>query len=131
MINKNYFEILQLEEKFNLNQSHINRQYFALQKIYYPDRSSGSVLKALDLNEAYLHLADPLSRAQHIFELSGMDICTKVLNLKAFQKIIDSQNTLETALNEMEDAFELGDLELAYQAWCKCQYLKRMGKMKF
>jgi len=129
--NKNYFEIMHLEEKYNLNQTHINRQYFSLQRMHYPDRSGGNVLKALDLNEAYLNLIDPLSRAQHIFELSGIDICTRTLNLKAFQRMIDSQNSLESAIDEMEGAFEEDDLESAYEAWCKCQYLKRMQNMKF
>jgi DnaJ-domain-containing protein 1 len=122
----NYFVLLGLEEKFDLHADAINRQYFAAQKKHYPDRRTGDMRQSLLLNEAYLTLLDPLARAQHLFELNGIDIASSVLDLKSLTQMTEQANTLDSAIAKLRSAFLKNDLNQAYTAWCECQYVKRL-----
>ena len=126
----NYFEVLGLEEKFDLSPDLINRQYFAAQKVNYPDRATGDMQKSLLLNEAYLILLDPLARAHHLLELNGVDLGSSILDLKMFQDIMSPSKTLESSMAKLAEAFREDDLDRAHSAWCECQYVKRLQDQK-
>ena len=74
----NYFETLQLEINFTINQIKLNQQYHNLIKMNHPDRFTQAnpdlQTQALNntsiINEAYLCLKNPLTRAKHILELN-------------------------------------------------------------
>lgn len=125
---KNYFAILGLEEKFDLSIDIIRQKYFASQKSNHPDRRSKNIKRSIAINEAYSNLIDPLSRAQHIFELNGMDVITGTINPRILSLMLDAANNFELALQKMQSAFENDDLRGAYDAWCECQYLRRAAE---
>lgn len=78
----NYFELFHLAPSFVLDASQLAVQYRQLQQQYHPDRyaaaSDAERLQALqqasDVNAAYQTLKDPLSRAEYLLMLQGLDI---------------------------------------------------------
>ena len=78
----NYFELFHLAPSFVLDANQLAVQYRQLQQQYHPDRyaaaSDGERLQALqqasDVNAAYQTLKDPLSRAEYLLTLQGLDI---------------------------------------------------------
>ena len=78
----NYFELFHLAPSFVLDANQLAVQYRQLQQQYHPDRyasaSDGERLQALqqasDVNAAYQTLKDPLSRAEYLLMLQGLDI---------------------------------------------------------
>ena len=78
----NYFELFHLAPSFALDTDQLAVQYRQLQQQYHPDRyaaaSDGERLQALqqasDVNAAYQTLKDPLSRAEYLLMLQGLDI---------------------------------------------------------
>ena len=78
----NYFELFHLAPSFVLDVSQLAVQYRQLQQQYHPDRyaaaSDAERLQALqqasDVNAAYQTLKDPLSRAEYLLMLQGLDI---------------------------------------------------------
>ena len=78
----NYFELFHLAPSFALDTDQLAVQYRQLQQQYHPDRyaaaSDAERLQALqqasDVNAAYQTLKDPLSRAEYLLMLQGLDI---------------------------------------------------------
>ena len=78
----NYFELFHLAPSFALDTDQLAVQYRQLQQQYHPDRyataSEAERLQALqqasDVNAAYQTLKDPLSRAEYLLMLQGLDI---------------------------------------------------------
>lgn len=74
----NYFETLQLEINFAIDQIQLNQQYHNLIKMNHPDRftqanhnlQTQALTNTSIINEAYLCLKNPLTRAKHILELN-------------------------------------------------------------
>lgn len=77
---KNYFELFDLEERFDINDEELDKNYFELQAKYHPDMSEAlgdakvNYDMALLVNEAYKSLKSPWLRANHILELHGIFI---------------------------------------------------------
>ena len=78
----NYFELFNLPESFDVDLSTLPQTYQQLQRLTHPDRfASGSELQKLvaiqknaQVNDAYSVLKSPLSRAEYLLSLRGIDL---------------------------------------------------------
>lgn len=78
----NHFELFDLPQQFTLDAADLQQRYRQLQQAMHPDRfaSSGereklrAVQRTAQLNDAYQTLRKPLSRAEYILTLRGIDI---------------------------------------------------------
>jgi molecular chaperone HscB len=78
---RNYFELFGLPQRFQSDSASLENAYRRLQTEVHPDRfaSAGEQEKRLALqssarvNEAYRALKDPVSRAQYLLSLHGID----------------------------------------------------------
>jgi molecular chaperone HscB len=79
--NRNYFELFGLDPLFGIDTIELERVYRDLQSQVHPDRYAHlpeserrlSMQWATRVNEAYRTLRQPLSRAQYLLELNGID----------------------------------------------------------
>ncbi|KJY84992.1 cobalamin 5'-phosphate synthase [Vibrio galatheae] len=78
----NYFELFGLPSQFNLDGSLLSSQFRELQKKFHPDNFATAserdrlmaVQKAAQINDAYQVLKNPISRAEYILSLNGVEI---------------------------------------------------------
>ena len=78
----NYFELFNIPISFNVDLSALPHTYQQLQRLTHPDRfASGSeqdklvaLQKNAQVNDAYSVLKSPLSRAEYILSLRGIDL---------------------------------------------------------
>jgi molecular chaperone HscB len=78
---RNYFELFQLPQRFGCDPVSLENAYRRLQTEVHPDRfASGSeqdkrlaLQSSARVNEAYRALKDPVSRAQYLLSLNGID----------------------------------------------------------
>lgn len=82
----NYFELLAIDEKYDIDPASLNKQYFARLAKYHPDRALSPEQKrehqelSININKAYATLKDDLKRAEHILNLHN--IATDEIALK-------------------------------------------------
>jgi molecular chaperone HscB len=148
-----YFKLLDIEQKYDIDLACLNKQYFAQLAKYHPDRAKDAAQKreyqdiSTDLNKAYSILKDNLKRAEHILNLKN--IATDEVSLKAkiskeklaeiwqnyeeFEEI-DSRSQLEFLLeqktskqlkiiSELGDSFKNNNLESALDIIISFKYL--------
>ena len=115
--NKNYFELFDLPETYDLDVDRLTAQYHMLQLNYHPDRySSASEKEKMSaqvsssyINDAYETLNSPLKRAAYILAIKGKDT----------EKVDQSDLSMEVLIEQMELRESLSDLpkdETALQA---------------
>ncbi len=74
----NYFELLDIEKKYDIDLSNLDRQYFSMQLKYHPDRINSNSEKqknlaiSIDINKAYAMLKDDLARAEYLLLLNNI-----------------------------------------------------------
>ena len=86
----NHFELFQLPVSFQLDQAELAKRYHALQKVVHPDRYAGAsatdqrlaLQNAIQINEAYNTLRDPLQRAIYMLSLQGIEIAAETATLQ-------------------------------------------------
>jgi len=78
----NHFELFDLPQQFTLDAADLQQRYRQLQQKLHPDRFANSgerdklvaVQRSAQLNDAYQTLRKPLSRAEYILTLRGIDL---------------------------------------------------------
>ena len=69
-MNKNYFEIFSLSQKFSIDEQSLENKYLKLQKKYHPDLNPDiNQNLAAELNNAYNTLIQPLKRAIYLIKI--------------------------------------------------------------
>ena len=149
----NYFKLLELEEKYDLDSAYLNKHYFSAQAKYHPDRASNTLQKqqyqdiSTNLNKAYSILKNDLKRAEHILNLKN--IATDEASLKSkiskeklaiiwqsyeefeetnsqaqLQHLLEQKNGEQIKLmNELKEAFKNSNLESALDIVMSFKYL--------
>ena len=117
IVNKNYFELFDLPETYDLDVDRLTAQYHMLQLNYHPDKHSSASEKekmsaqvsSSYINDAYETLNSPLKRAAYVLAIKGKDT-----------EIVDQSDlSMEVLVEQMELRESLGDLpkdETALQA---------------
>ncbi|HCH00974.1 MAG TPA: co-chaperone HscB [Vibrio sp.] len=78
----NHFELFGLPNQFELDNNTLSETFRDLQRRFHPDKFASaserdrlmSVQKAAEINDAYQTLKSPISRAEYILALQGVDI---------------------------------------------------------
>lgn len=100
----NFFEILSLEENFEIDKNQLDNNYFAALAKYHPDRAPDPAKKKYAsfsniLNLAYEALGDDFKRASHILQLHNINIQSDAtaprLPLEILQEVLEMQESLE------------------------------------
>jgi molecular chaperone HscB len=107
----NHFELFSLLPSYQLDLSGLADSYRELQQQYHPDkfaaesseRQAQVMQKAAQINDAYQTLKDPLSRAQYLLSLQGLE-------LGGEQQTI---NDVTFLMSQMELREQLADIEQA------------------
>lgn len=149
-----YFELLALPPHFSINLKALEQAYFTAQRATHPDRfigkgdaeRSAAISRSQLVNDAYETLKNPLTRAEHLLELQGMDplsddtvappdILAEMMDLR--ERIFDSgsNGALLAALvgeiralaaaneGELAQAFDDADYKRAMNETIRLQYL--------
>lgn len=117
IMNKNYFELFGIEEKFPLDPKELEKKYFTLQREYHPDRFVAKKEKLTAaynsalVNDAYAILKNPLNRAEYLLSLHGLKVNVESGGEKPEQKILIEAMEMREKLSETEDAQDITKLE--------------------
>lgn len=84
-MSESYFDIFELDERYEVDTPALERAYFAQQRLTHPDMltrlSEAERLQAtqrsMDVNAAYHALKDPLLRAEYLLRLKGILVNTE------------------------------------------------------
>lgn len=124
----NFFELYGLPEHFDVDQATLRSTYKALAQVTHPDKfATGSdseklraVQKSAQVNDGYQVLKSPLSRAEHLIELRGVDFKHEQQTLQDTAFLMQ-QMELREQLEEIDskadplDQLEQLDQEIAVQ----------------
>lgn len=106
----NYFKLLELEQRYDIEQNLLQDNYLAKQMEYHPDRTAEGVSKIANietsmlLNEAYKVLSDDYKRAEYLLKLNGFELSNKQLSLRL------TSRELEEILEEYEEIEEMSEV---------------------
>jgi molecular chaperone HscB len=114
----NYFELFGLPTQFPLDGSLLSSQFRELQKRFHPDNFSTAserdrllaVQKAAQINDAYQVLKQPISRAEYLLSLNGLELAheTRTVSDPLF---LMEQMELREELEEITDDALLFDFD--------------------
>lgn len=108
----NYFELFELEQKYEIDLAFLQKQYLQKQALHHPDRSSSSDERvknleiSMQLNEGYKILKDDFLRAEHLLKNLGQKFDDQELKSKLspaeLEEIMESYEQLES-LESLEE----------------------------
>ena len=115
----NFFELLNLEQKFDINQEQLQNNYIKLQNILHPDKLNSkshaekiiAIEAASKLNEAYHILKDNKKRAEYLLSLNKI-----IIN----QETDNNVHPDPMMLNEILELSEDPDLKLITKMKAEC-----------
>src|SRR5690606_23162753 len=125
----NHFELFDLPAAFQLDAAELQQRYRKLQQTMHPDRfASGSerdkllaVQRTAQLNDAYQTLRSPLSRAEYLLELRGVELAHEQTTLQDPEFLmaqmewreriaeVDDWETLDAAYKDLQE--QMRDLQ--------------------
>ena len=121
----NYFQLLELEQRYDIEQALLHSNYLTKQMEYHPDQVTDSVSKVKNieismlLNEAYKVLSDDYKRAEYLLKLNGFEFSEKQLSLKLspheLEEILEEYETIEQ-MHEMTDLIAKEKVKLVIKA---------------
>jgi molecular chaperone HscB len=156
---QNYFELFQLPVSFSIDLEDLENRYFELQKASHPDRyvSSSDQEKrlaaqwAMQINEAYQNLRNPLTRAIYLLKQSAVELAenpqmgaTFLVQQIEFREEIDSIGThpdgpeqLQRLIQSVSDqiaelqqqfviAYEAGNMSEAQEGVYQMQFMAKL-----
>ncbi|HYT98295.1 MAG TPA: Fe-S protein assembly co-chaperone HscB [Casimicrobiaceae bacterium] len=117
---RNYFDLFQLPQRFGCDPISLENAYRRLQTEVHPDRfASGSeqekrlaLQSSARVNEAYRALKDPVSRAQYLLSLNGIDALSETdtqLPLEFLERQLERRETAAEAVDN-EDSQGIADV---------------------
>lgn len=102
----NFFALLHLPSSFAIDANLLERNYFAAQREFHPDRVGNSfeaMQQGANLNEAYATLKDPFKRACHLLQLQGIDALQDGQNPYTTPQLLQESFMMREALAEADD----------------------------
>ena len=118
MLGNNYFQILESEQRYDIEQKLLQDKYLAKQMEHHPDLvvEGASKIRNIEtsmlLNEAYKVLSDDYKRAEYLLKLNGFEFSNQQLNSQL--SIAELEGILEE-YEEIEAMHDPADLEAKEQ----------------
>jgi molecular chaperone HscB len=112
----NYFEILNLPVKFDIDLPELDKHYFSMQVKFHPDKADNEADKQIFLmmtakiNEAYEHLKDELKRAQAILSASNIDLDDEKIRSSIGQEFLQKIWADFEAVGDSNDCKSLSEM---------------------
>ena len=109
----NHFQLLELDQRYDLDQMLLKARYLSKQSIYHPDKAPNKNLrkdyleKSMQLNEAYKILKDDYFRAEYLLKLKGQEFNADALKTKLTPHELEEIMEMHEALDETDDLQEL------------------------
>lgn len=115
----NHFELFDMPAAFNLDAAELQQRYRKLQQTMHPDRfANGSerdklmaVQRTSQLNDAYQTLRSPLSRAEYLLELRGIELAHEQTTLQDPEFLMAQMEWRE----RIEEVDDFDSLDAAYK----------------
>lgn len=106
-----YFVLLDMEHRFDINQAALEKNYFALQQQLHPDRfvnrleqeRTEALQQSMTVNDAYRTLKDPFKRGEYLLSLQGMRVKEGQGSVKPSQETLMAMMELRERLEETAD----------------------------
>lgn len=107
---KNFFEIFEIEPRFDLNKKELESRYFALQRVINSgDNKDNNDLQSHLINEAFAALEDDFSRACYLLKLkAGLDVLSEDSDVKAKSSLLQEAFLIQEKIVNL-GANEIGD----------------------
>ena len=114
----NHFETLGLAAEFSLDVSSLSVTYRELQRQYHPDKfvtaseqqQRIALQKSAQINDAYQTLINPISRAEHLLALHGVELKDEQQSMKDMEFLMQ-QMALREALEDIAASQDENKLE--------------------
>ncbi|XP_076255811.1 iron-sulfur cluster co-chaperone protein HscB-like protein, mitochondrial [Rhynchophorus ferrugineus] len=152
----NYFKLLNLDEKFDIDQTILRNEYRRLQSHLHPDKFTNRSDEEKEIsadysslvNKAYNCLLTPLKRAEHLLRLYGnhinenqpldsnflmemMELNEEAENTNDPEKLkglnMKNKKEIDKLILSIEESFKQKDLEVVKQLIMKLQYYSSLG----
>jgi molecular chaperone HscB len=118
-IEKNYFALFGLPERFQVDSAELSDRYLSLQKTLHPDRAHQSEREQLravqavaQLNAALATLKSPLKRAAYLLELKGVDTDSSAATIGDTDFLLQQMLLRE----QLDDAKQAADPDAALES---------------
>jgi molecular chaperone HscB len=144
----NFFELLAIELKFQIDKEKLYQNYLKLQQLFHPDKSANksnserllSVEYSVKLNEAYQTLNDDKKRAEYLLSLVGITInqeennsispdphmLNEILEISEEPEKYNISNMQKNCLEDFETNYKIKDFTNAAKSIIKLQYLNKI-----
>lgn len=149
----NYFNLLNLEQKYDLDLKELNKRYLEAQLKFHPDKARDSAEKNLflqassNINKAYQILKDEVHRAEYILLINAinitekkdlpqnqlikiweeLEVVEKATKLSELAELYAEKNTAKHKLMEkLTDAFNNHNLQDALDITISLKYLTNL-----
>lgn len=129
----NYFDLLGLEQQYDIDQQIIRDKYLEKQRLYHPDSAQDpeianqNIETSMMLNKAFKVLIDDYFRAEHLLNLYGVDTSEhalrSVLSNEQISDIYDQFEEIDSMINDKELENKESEL-LSYKESIKKDFAK-------
>lgn len=131
-----YFTLLGMPNRFDIDKQQLVLNYQELQRQYHPDRFAGksdkeqtqAISHASTINQAYQTLKNPLSRAEYMLLLQGIDIANEQQTMQDTAFLME-QLTLREELDDIEHSCDAESLLADFSARLAKMYTLRHDEM--
>jgi len=131
----NYFELFSFTPSYNLDTALLAERYHELQRAVHPDKFAHSseqdkriaVQRTAQVNDGFTTLKDPLSRAEHILALQGIDLrheSTTVKDTVFLMQQMEWREALEDIAHSQTPEDVIAELYTSFDVSAKQKELK-------
>ncbi|MGF1722602.1 co-chaperone HscB [Vibrio kyushuensis] len=133
----NHFELFGLPIQFALDGSLLSSQFRELQKRFHPDNFAAaserdrlmSVQKAAQINDAYQALKHPISRAEYLLSLNGVELQSETQTLQDPLFLME-QMELREELEDIESATDAEDKLFDFESRISAMFKKQQSELE-
>jgi molecular chaperone HscB len=112
-----YFELLKLEQSYNIDRIKLKKQYLAMQVRFHPDRATDEKERrtfletSMLLNEAEKILKDDFLRAEYMLKLNGVQFDDRILKDALTADELEEIMEIHEIIDEIKDPVRLKEIE--------------------
>ena len=114
---EDYFQLLDLQKKYNIDKAELKSKYLSMQIKFHPDRATSEeerrifLEQSIKLNEAEKVLKDDYLRAEYMLKLAGSKFDDKTLRDAISANELEEIMEMHEMVDDSEDLDELKQME--------------------